>query len=202
MMMNEACLKLTSLLQGKVPDYITTENLETEDERHLAQLLNELFTYLREVNEFILPLSQGNLAKVQPPQARNFLGAPFKELYSRLLHLTWQTKQVASGDYNQQVDFMGDFSEAFNCMTTSLERNEQQLRLKISELENALVHITQLENILPICSHCKRIRLEGADPRKQDSWMPIESYLSKKTHTEFSHGICPECLKKFYSDYF
>lgn len=200
MMMNEACHKLSTLLAGKVPELIPTEDLADTDERRLAQLLNELFAYLREVQEFILPLSQGNLDRVQPPRPRNFLGSPFKELHSRLLHLTWQANQVAQGDYSQRIDFMGDFSDAFNCMISSLEHHERELRGKITELEGALARITQLEDILPICSHCKRIRLEDADPRRQESWVTIENYFSTKTQTLFSHGICPECFKKFYDD--
>lgn len=199
-MMNEACLKLNTLLTGKVPELIPTDNLANTDERRLAQLLNELFAYLREVQEFILPLAQGNLDRVQTPRPRNFLGSPFKELHSRLLHLTWQANQVAQGDYSQRIDFMGDFSDAFNCMISSLERHERELRCKIMELEDALAHIRQLEGILPICSHCKRIRLEGADPRRQESWVGIESYISGKTQAMFSHGICPECVEKYYTD--
>lgn len=199
-MMNEACLKLNTLLTGKVPELIPTDNLVNTDERRLAQLLNELFAYLREVQEFIMPLAQGNLDRVQPPRPQNFLGSPFKELHSRLLHLTWQANQVAQGDYNQRIDFMGDFSDAFNCMISSLERHERELRCKIMELEEALAHISQLEGILPICSHCKRIRLEGADPRRQESWVGIENYISDKTQAMFSHGICPECIEKYYKD--
>lgn len=199
-MMNEACLKLNTLLAGQVPELIPTDNLANTDERRLAQLLNELFAYLREVQEFIMPLAQGNLDRVQPPRPRNFLGSPFKELHSRLLHLTWQANQVAQGDYSQRIDFMGDFSDAFNCMISSLERHERELRCKIMELEEALAHISQLEGILPICSHCKRIRLEGADPRRQESWVGIENYISDKTQAMFSHGICPECVEKYYND--
>ncbi|MBM9616893.1 hypothetical protein JWJ90_21760 [Desulfobulbus rhabdoformis] len=197
-MIDEACTKLNALLHGQVPEQIAIESLDSEEDRQLARLLNELFTCLKEVHEFILPLSQGNLAQVQPPRPRNFLGSPFKELHSRLLQLTWQTNQVAQGDYNQRIDFMGDFSNAFNCMVNALDQNEQQLKVKIAELEGALAHITQLEGILPICSHCKRVRLDGADPRKQESWVPIEAYLSKKTQAMFSHGICPECVTNFY----
>ena len=199
-MINEACLKLNTLLKGKVPELIPTEHLADTDEQRLAQLLNELFAYLREIQEFILPLSQGKLEEVQPPRPRNFLGSPFKELHSRLLHLTWQANQVAQGDYSQRIDFMGDFSEAFNCMISSLDRHERELRGKISDLEEALARITQLEGILPICMYCKRIRMEGANPREQDSWVAVENYISNKTQARFSHSLCPNCLKKFYAE--
>ena len=196
-MMNEVCLKLNTLLEGKVPDLIPVDKFKEADDRQLAQLLNELFAYLREIQEFILPLSRGNLDQVKPPRKRNFLSSPFKELHSRLLHLTWQANQVAQGDYSQRVDFMGDFSDAFNCMIHFLHQHEQELRGKISELEEALARINKLEGILPICMYCKRIRLEGTDPRDNENWVAVENYFSNKTQTMFSHGVCPECVSKF-----
>ena len=78
---------------------------------------------------------------VTVPLPKNFLASPFKELHSHLQHLTWQAKQVAKGDYSQRVDFMGDFSEAFNFMITSLDNNEKALKRKIGQLEEALSHI-------------------------------------------------------------
>lgn len=118
-----------------------------------------------------------------------------------LVHLTWQASQVAKGDYEQRVDFMGDFSEAFNSMIVALDQNEKLLKKKIDELEDALSHIAKLEGILPICSNCKRIRREGAPSREQDSWIPVEIYIRDRTRSEFSHGICPDCMKKLYPDF-
>ena len=95
---------------------------------------------------------------------------------------------------------MGDFSEAFNSMIVSLDNQEKMLKNKINELEQALSHIKKLEGVLPICSHCKKIRLVGADPKKQEGWVRIEGYISEKTDARFSHSICPDCMKKFYPD--
>jgi PAS domain S-box-containing protein len=58
-------------------------------------------------------------------------------------------------------------------------------------LESELV---QLEGILPICASCKKIRDE------QGSWQRLETYISGHTKALFSHGCCPECLEKLYSD--
>ena len=49
-----------------------------------------------------------------------------------------------------------------------------------------------LKAILPICANCKKIRDE------QDSWVDIEVYIRDRSKTEFSHGICPECMKEHY----
>lgn len=55
--------------------------------------------------------------------------------------------------------------------------------------------INNLEKFLPICSFCKKIRDEN------NQWHSVESYISGKTNTEFSHGICPDCAKRYYQDY-
>jgi len=190
---------LNILLQGNISEPIDLGEIIDERERDLANMLNQLIKFMQEVHNFIIPLSNGELAdiKISP---KNFFGSPFKELHSRLLHLTWQANQVAKGDFNQRVDFMGDFSEAFNSMIVSLDNHEKMLKNKINELEQALSHIKKLEGILPICSHCKKIRLEGADPEKQEGWVKIEGYISEKTDARFSHSICPDCMKKFYPD--
>jgi hypothetical protein len=193
----EAIKKLTLLLQGRVPQPVHTEWITNENEHEFAVLLNLLFSFVHEIHEFILPLSKGRLEDATLPPTKNFLASPFKELHSHLRHLTWQAEQVAKGDYSQRVDFMGDFSEAFN----SLDNNEKALKRKIKQLEEALSRIAKLEGILPICANCKRIRTEGSDPDNQNSWIEIERYLGKKTEAQFSHSICPECAKKLYPDF-
>jgi len=69
-------------------------------------------------------------------------------------------------------------------------------------LEIALNTIKSLESILPICSACKKIRIIDSDPKRIDSWQPIESYITLKTTAKLSHGICPECASRLYPEYF
>ena len=78
-------------------------------------------------------------------------------------------------------------------ITDRKHANEQRDGL-ISDLQKALVEIKTLRGILPICSHCKKIRDDKGD------WNQIESYIHKHSDAEFSHGICPECAKKYYPD--
>ena len=55
--------------------------------------------------------------------------------------------------------------------------------------------IKYLEGFLPVCSYCKKIRVG-------DNWIPIEVYISDHSEAIFSHGLCPECLEKYYKEYF
>ena len=60
----------------------------------------------------------------------------------------------------------------------------------INKLNEALAEVKTLREILPICSYCKKIRDE------KGTWHQIEEYISKCTETNFSHGICDDCLHK------
>ena len=53
-----------------------------------------------------------------------------------------------------------------------------------------------LGTFLPICANCKKIR------EADGSWTPIEEYIRDHSETEFSHGICPECAKKLYPEFY
>jgi len=71
---------------------------------------------------------------------------------------------------------------------------QSTLANRVKELESALEHVKTLQHILPICSHCHSIRND------QESWQQIEQYFYEHADVEFSHGICPVCIKKHYSD--
>ncbi len=51
-----------------------------------------------------------------------------------------------------------------------------------------------LRGIIPICAHCKKVRTEG------DTWQQIEKYVHEHSDADFSHGICPDCLRTYYPD--
>ena len=55
-----------------------------------------------------------------------------------------------------------------------------------------------LQGLLPICSSCKKIRNTDGDPHDPASWSTVEKFISAKTAADFTHSICPDCLKKLY----
>ena len=71
---------------------------------------------------------------------------------------------------------------------------QSALAERVAELQTALNHVKKLQGIVPICSHCHSIRND------QESWQRIEQYISEHTDAQFSHGICPDCMKKHYSE--
>lgn len=72
---------------------------------------------------------------------------------------------------------------------TLMEAERENL---ILELKKALSEIKTLSGLLPICAYCKKIRNDDGD------WEQIEGYIKKRSLADFSHGICPECMKKYY----
>lgn len=70
----------------------------------------------------------------------------------------------------------------------------RKLNNTITELEQTLGEVKTLKGIVPICSFCKKIRDDAG------YWNQVENYISEHTDADFSHGICPDCMKKHYSD--
>jgi hypothetical protein len=69
------------------------------------------------------------------------------------------------------------------------------LMFRLCEHERALErNLTMLQGLLPLCSHCKRIK------NASNEWEPFESYLESRTGVEFTHGICPQCAAERYPD--
>jgi hypothetical protein len=62
----------------------------------------------------------------------------------------------------------------------------------IVRLRGALDEVNLLKGLLCICASCKRIRDE------HDGWQPLESYIQAHSEAKFTHGLCPECLRKLY----
>lgn len=73
---------------------------------------------------------------------------------------------------------------------TDRRRMEGELRERLFELEAALVHVKQLQGIIPICAHCHSVR------RDPETWQLLEAYVAEHSEAKFSHGICPACLER------
>lgn len=82
-----------------------------------------------------------------------------------------------------------------------LGREKEVLKKEIEEREriekkllDALANVKELKGLLPICANCKKVRTD------EGYWEQIETYIKEQTGTEFSHGICPDCIKKLYPE--
>lgn len=156
-------------------------------EHPLEKLLTE--TSFKKAMEFIA---------VEMPKA---LGAPSNYVLNRLLELEIRCKDgriiwgeikfsfIRDGNGNP-VSILGEGREI-----TERKKAEEAREKLISELQRALSEVKTLSGMLPICASCKKIRND------KGYWEQIESYIGEHSEAEFSHGICPDCIKKLYPEY-
>lgn len=76
----------------------------------------------------------------------------------------------------------------FRLIRRAWQRQEEARK----ELEGLLTEVKTLGGMLPICSHCKKIRDD------KGYWNQLEAYLNEHTDAEFTHGICPDCAKEVF----
>ena len=131
-------------------------SLNVEDLPHDFQDLGSGLKFfaecVMETQNLARALSQGYLVGQLPPH-NNEMAAPLKSLHASLKHLTWQAQQIAQGDYNQRVAFMGEFSEAFNTMVEQLSERQQKLEDKIDQIEKQSTSLEQSNLLLSALMH-------------------------------------------------
>jgi len=87
------------------------------------------------LRDFLYAASKGDLSGQVP--FRGYVAGALKTLQANLRHITWQTKVIASGDFTQRIDFMGEFSESFNSMVMQLDHTLKELVRKEEALLQA-----------------------------------------------------------------
>jgi PAS domain S-box-containing protein len=75
---------------------------------------------------------------------------------------------------------------------TARKQNEGERDKLIQDLQDALASVKSLSGLLPICASCKKIRDD------KGYWSQVEHYISQHSQATFTHGICPDCIKKLY----
>ena len=74
-------------------------------------------------------------------------------------------------------------------------RAEEEKERLIQELQQALAEVKKLSGLLPICSACKKIRDDAG------YWTSVEHYIAEHSEAQFTHSLCPDCLRKLYPEY-
>jgi len=131
----------------------------------------------------------------------NELAAPLKSLMASIKHLTWQSQRIAQGDYSQRVDFMGEFSMAFNQMVEQLAERQGSLEEKIDEvlkksvalehgnrlLESLIQHVPQ--QIIVVDRSTQNVLVANALAMKEivDDGDYLRHFI-QSTHNTSKHG--------------
>jgi hypothetical protein len=103
---------------------------------------------------------------------------------SRKLHVEITASPVRdkSGRIIAGIEVVRDVSER-----RWAEREREKL---ICELQAALASIKTLKGLIPMCAWCNKIREDSG------YWKKVETYIQEHSDASFTHGICPDCLKK------
>jgi len=138
----------------------------------LAEILSDMLA----VQSFALSISKGDLS--QTLRAKGVMAGSFKAVQGSLRHLTWQTRMIARGDFTQRVDFMGEFSEAFNEMVGSLSAAREEIKRNTEELvhanANLVAQIAEREQA--------EDRLRESRARLEESNKALESFAYTVSH--------------------
>jgi len=106
-----------------------------------------------------------------------------------------------TGLANKPSDFTdadAEIASVFGELAAIALANSRYLELlneKTQSLEHALSEVKTLRSLLPMCSHCRKVRDDAG------LWSRLEAYVSAHTDTRFTHGLCPDCLKELYPEF-
>ncbi|MBU0991861.1 MAG: PAS domain S-box protein [Proteobacteria bacterium] len=120
--------------------------------------------------------------------------------HKRVREAEYQFRQksgnIIFGLFSAEIIRINDVPCVLSVIMDITERKyiEDEREKLITKLEGALSQIKKLSGLLPICSHCKKIRDD------KGYWNQIEAYIQDHSEAEFSHGICRECAQKYYPD--
>lgn len=75
---------------------------------------------------------------------------------------------------------------------SKIEKEKKELIIQLTEQNNK---IKELSGLIPICANCKKIRDDGG------YWHQVEEYIRQHTQAEFTHSLCPTCMKQLYPEF-
>ncbi|MCX5877152.1 MAG: GGDEF domain-containing protein [Deltaproteobacteria bacterium] len=124
---------LHALLHNEQPGILDLTGQQEDEIRQVGEFVNTLTEALFALANAAHHLSIGDMDV--PIIAKLPASQHLKNLQATLRHLTWQTGQIAKGDFSQRVEFLGEFSLSFNWMVEQLEAYRQRILGQNRELE-------------------------------------------------------------------
>jgi PAS domain S-box-containing protein len=136
-----------------------------------------------------------NISKMVPPDKKVEALKYLAQILSGDIVESFETQRITKDgellDVWMVLTCLKDDSGNIESVATT-ERDITKIKNEQRKKDN---EVKTLMGLLPICASCKQIRDD------KGYWHQIESYISDHSEADFSHGICPECIKKIYPDY-
>lgn len=171
---------------------------EPEDEiRQVGEFVNSLTEALSGLTHAAHHLSIGDMDV--PIIAKLPASHHLKNLQATLRHLTWQTGQIAKGDFSQRVEFLGDFSQSFNWMVEQLEAYRQRILGQNRELERLATTdpLTGVYNRRYLMDFAIKEFLRSQRYAHLFSVLQMDIDYFKKINDTYGHAVGDEVLKAF-----
>lgn len=106
------------------------------------------------------------------------------------VNATFEGRRVIRARAHMQLLRDGNPQDVYLLVTTAaVELSGEKESLLILE---DISDVVAVQRMLPICSSCKRIRDDN------DAWRELETFFKDRWDMDFSHSLCPECLRKLY----
>jgi hypothetical protein len=90
------------------------------------------------------------------------------------------------------LTLVGLIGAVYELRVIGLKAREKKLQARVAE---AVARVKVLSGLLPICASCKKVRDD------KGYWNQIETYIRDHSDTQFSHGLCPDCVRKLYPEF-
>ena len=190
-------LVISDILMPEMDGYELCRNIKVNDDLKSVPVM--LLTQLSEPEDIIKGLECG---------ADNFVTKPYDhKLLIRRIRYIFANQEIRKKPVSEmgiEIYFAGnkhfinsDRLQILDLLFSTYENTLQQKReLEITnkKLKEASETIKVLKGLIPICSNCMKIRDD------KGHWKRLETYIQEHSEAEFTHGLCPECVKKLYPD--
>lgn len=139
-------------------------------------------------------IKEGEMEIIGAP-SKIWLGTPLK-IEGKVIGVVAVQSYTDASLYTEQDMKILEFVADEIALAIEHKRIEEEKEKLIKNLQNALKKIKTLSGLLPICSNCKKIRDD------KGHWHEVETHVRKHSNADFSHTLCPDCMKKLYPKQF
>ncbi|MFA6498596.1 MAG: GGDEF domain-containing protein [Desulfurivibrionaceae bacterium] len=188
---------LHALLHNEHPGVLDLIGQQEDEIRQVGAFINTLTEALSSLTNAAHHLSIGDMDV--PIIAKLPAGHHLKNLQATLRHLTWQTGQIAKGDFSQRVEFLGEFSHSFNWMVEQLEAYRQRILGQNRELERlaSTDPLTGVYNRRAFMDFATKEFLRSQRYSHVFSAIQMDIDHFKKVNDTHGHAVGDEVLKAF-----
>jgi PAS domain S-box-containing protein len=142
------------------------------------------------------------MSQITAPQYRELMPARLKEIKEKgelIFEAETMNKDGSSTPvevHARRIEVNGEQVVMSIARDISVRREYENSRDKlVKELQTALIRIKTLKGLIPICSHCKKIRND------QGYWQQVEEFIKEHTDADFSYGLCDACARELYPEF-